>query len=852
MKIISHCNHCDEKYELDFELIWRKAKCRNCSEEFIITETQETWEKIVEVPEKKEIEKSPDMIIKPHKMSFLLLNTGFIFFILWWVFSLFINIFIAWILFLLAWIVFGLQTIVYKKSLYTLTDRKLIYKTGSLISDNTVEVNLDKITLVRSRLGFIQNKLFWTGNLYVKTAGSSSSKINFIHIEKTLEIYEELQLRMKKNGFSLKKDKLVQTAKPHILGVLWEMWGKVLWVVAVLGYYVIMAAVTFENQWTWSFIGITLFFIILLATVPFVLSYLDLKNRRYDVFTDSIFYTEGFLNKNYSFIPMENISDTENEQSFLSKILGLHDVVISSQWASNKVLFKNMVGGQKMMESIKYLKDKTIMGTKDIINGEVKTESLIWFKDTIEEPLDYDKDFTGEFKMNIAKSMASIIFTIIVLSPLLFIEGEAVFVILVVILPAVIKIGISIFSTKFVVTPSSIEYKYDFFSHKHNSFSVEKITKVTVVESLIDKIFGTCSVYFYSIGSSSAITFKNIKKTENICNKLLAKVWVYLEEDIQQIPTHFSLIEFIKAHVFAAVLFALILLWTIIGWAMQAEIFIITGIIIIAIALIFIYLKFYYSKKFYKNNLHTHFIESKKWIVIQKTDYALFRHIKTTHALKNMFTAIWNISLNVSWEQKVEAKWKNNVNLTSVFTSNSISIKYVKNALFVVSKFDSIYLNREVDTTEILSSKPVVKNSIFFTVIVLVLLLILSISLFNYTSSEYYNSDPIGSFRWVLATIFFMPIAILSIIIGIIAWNIKVMKYSFQKDRVVYSSGIFYKKILSIPYIRFNFIENDTWFVNKIFGNWNVWIFTIWSGKKELNIKNINNYSEVYNLLKKD
>jgi uncharacterized membrane protein YdbT with pleckstrin-like domain len=53
-----------------------------------------------------------------------------------------------------------LNVIVYKKSQYTLTDRKLIYKTGSIISDNTVEVNLDKITLVKSRLGFIQNKLF--------------------------------------------------------------------------------------------------------------------------------------------------------------------------------------------------------------------------------------------------------------------------------------------------------------------------------------------------------------------------------------------------------------------------------------------------------------------------------------------------------------------------------------------------------------------------------------------------------------------------------------------------------------------------------------------------------------------
>jgi membrane protein YdbS with pleckstrin-like domain len=62
-----------------------------------------------------------------------------------------------------------------------------------------------------------------------------------------------------------------------------------------------------------------------------VVKYLDLKRRKYEIFTDSIFYTEGFLTKNYSFLPMEKVTDTENTQSFFSKIFGLHDVVVSSE-----------------------------------------------------------------------------------------------------------------------------------------------------------------------------------------------------------------------------------------------------------------------------------------------------------------------------------------------------------------------------------------------------------------------------------------------------------------------------------------------------------------------------------------
>lgn len=848
MKIFSQCSHCNEKYELDSKLLGRKAKCKNCSEEFIIAEIssveEKTENKIVKNTESQIVKKAPDMTMKPHKNSFLFLNAGFITLLIVWLLALLIHIFAGIVFLILAAAVYGLNIVVYNKTFYTITDRKLIYKTGSIISDNTVEVNLDKITLATARLWFIQNKIFKTGNLFVKTAGSSSSKIKFIHIENTLDIYEGLQSRMKKNGFSLQKDKLVHIAKPHVLGVFGEIWTKIatFWILAVYIFVWTLASIKdFSDKINIWFI-ISLY--VLIVVIILIFSYLDLKRRKYEVFTDSIFYSEGFLTKNYSFIPMENISDTENQQSFLSKIFGIHDVIISSQGASNKVLFKNMVGGQEMMESIKYLKDKTIMGTKDIINGDVKTESLIGFKDKIEFPLDYNKEFKGEYKMNVLKSMASVIFIVLLLSPLLFIGSEALFVIIIILIPAIIKIGIAIFSTKFIVTESSIEYKYDFFSHKHNSFSVEKITKVTVIESLLDKLFWTCSVKFYSIWSWSPIVFKNIKKTEDICNKLLSKVGIYLVEDKKSIFTHFNLLEFIKAYVFSTIFIIVTILWTLVIWNFEPLFFTVSWVMLIWWILIFVYLSFFYSKKFYKNNLYKNFIESKKWILIQTINFALFRHIKSTHSTKNIATTVGNISLNVAGEQVTETKGWSNVNFTQIFASNSINIKYAKSSHGVVNMFDSIYLEKDLDDTEVLSSKPAIWNSIIWLLILAILVIIGTIILVYMITSTIFRSELAIALSIIL--LIFLPL------MGIIIWNVKVKRFSFQKDRVVYSSGIFYKKILSIPYIRFNFIENNTWFINKIFKNGNVWIFTIWSGKKEMNIWNISNYIDVYNLLNKD
>jgi hypothetical protein len=53
-------------------------------------------------------------------------------------------------------------------------------------------------------------------------------------------------------------------------------------------------------------------------------------------------------------------------------------------------------------------------------------------------------------------------------------------------------------------------------------------------------------------------------------------------------------------------------------------------------------------------------------------------------------------------------------------------------------------------------------------------------------------------------------------------------------------------------YDKFNFIQKNQGFINKIFNNGIVNIYTVWSGKTEMKLLDIDNYSEIYELLKKD
>jgi len=630
--------------------------------------------------------------------------------------SSFVDIFVGIIFLLLTLVSYYFRFVRYKKSFFRLTDRKIIYTTWTILTDNTVEINLDKITLVKSRLGFLQNKIFQTGSLLVKTAGSSNSKVHFFHINETMEVYQDLQSRMKKNGFHLQKDQLVQTAKPHSLGVFWEIWAKILSTGLVVIYFVwssvLWLSTLLEFEWMLWLVNLLIWMYLFTTICVLTLSYLDLKRRKYEVFSDSIFYSEWFLTKNYAFIPMENISDTQNTQSFLSKVLWIHDVEISSGWANNKVVFKNMLWGEKMMESIKYLKDKTIMWAKDEIIWEMKKESLINFKDKIEEPLDFDRDFTGAYKMDIAKSMAGIMFIVLLLSPWLFIAWETLFVIFIVILPMVIKAIIAIVATKFQITSSSVEYKYDFLTHKQNSFSVEKITKVTIVESLLDKVFKTCSVEFYSIGSSWAIVFKNIKKTDDLYEKLLAKVWMYTHQDYKSLPTNFNTLEYIKAHIFSSLLIILLaIFWWVLSIFHIAYIWV--ALVILVIFFWFIaYKKLFYSEKFYKNKLFSQFIQVDKWIFIQSSEFALYRHIKSTHSTKNVATKVGKISLNVAWEQMQDPQSRKNIQLSQLFVSNTITLDYVVDSHNAVDTFDTIFIDQDLNTTQLLSAKQDIKNTL--------------------------------------------------------------------------------------------------------------------------------------------
>jgi len=863
MSIHTQCPSCNKQYNLGETSLWKKAKCASCSGVFTVSsdtaaDTKTDTSTSITQPSSPA---QADMTIKPHKTSFILFN-GWVFLfgvvavlslIVWMFFTP--SLMITVIAVILAVISYGLTLIKYNKESYTITATKIIYNSGTLFSDNSVEVKLDKVSIVGASLPFVQHKIFKTGNIDVQTAGSSSSEIAFSQINDTTEVYNHLQKMMQKNGFQLQQDELVQEAKPHILGVVWEIFWAFIWNLFVL-IYVIWGLL--ERFWIDSIIWLLskypiIYFIVFiyvwLVAGYIYIKFMDLKKREYSIFKDTIVYEEWFLSKHFAFIPMENVADTENKQWFFSKIFGLHDIVVSCQWENNQVIFKNMTDWEKMMKSIKYLKDNIIPREKDVTTqaASSSSDSKIGYIDKTESPLNYNKEFKAEYKMDFLRTTIWVISSSLLTGIILFfIEPSLSFVVLPIIIVGVVIKMVAISFTTFIVDSSSIEKKFSFLSNNHNSFSVEKITSVIIKESLLDKALGTCSIKFYSIGSQTPITFANIKKTTSLQPDILSKVGInngWKEELIQDLKADFNLINYFKANIIRAVAMILVLICTTIVFIIMAGIEIMLTlalifILVIVICVIFyVYNMLYFAVKRYIREVRENFVFSRSGIIFIEKKYSLLRHIKGIKTKKYPLSTTGDITLNISWEEAVAQDngkkkmwvlgllgiWSQVTDM--IISSNSFNCKYTPNVFETHNSIDTILNMKEIDTQ--------VQDT---------------------ASQDIWNSVLGLGLLTLVGSVFTVWIALIPglILIGVTIWSIKVKYYNFEKDRVLFGSWIIYKKRHSILYRKFNFIDKNQWMINKIFKNWNVGIYTLWSWNKEMWIKDIDNYTAVYDLLKTD
>jgi membrane protein YdbS with pleckstrin-like domain len=789
-------------------------------------------------------------IYKPNKSSFFLYNLTLTIFLYFIVFSIIYTInyftlslplifFILPLIFLILISAYSKQ-IQYNKLSYEFYPNKIIEKGGSIFSDYEIELSIKNITHISLVLPYLKNKLFNVGHLIIESAGSNTTKIYISDVLKSEIIYKQLSTLMQDNGFSLKKEKLIQEEKPATIGIILEISSYILSGLFILFFTIIPilpALFTVKNKILVLIIFIIIFFLITIAISAFIIfTYLDLKKRRYKLYSDTITYSEGFLTKHYSFIPIENLANSSINQTFWEKLFNLYDVLISCQGSGNEIKFKNMLNGEKFEKNLDDLiKTKSTPISKEIKKNE---SSLTKTKEIKTKDKKIDTTSTAHYKIDLLRSiLPSLIFIgififisliILILKPklLLFMIPFSSFILFTFIFGGIMFL-LKVKFTDYYIQENSINEKYNFLTKKNIEFNNEKITGVIFKQNFIDYFFKTCSVVFWSIGADSNLTFKNIKKTESLEEILFKKFGIKNINPTYEIRSKFSFLDMLKKNFFLT-LFSIFLITTLIILAnifTEYSIFFYLGLVLILLLyiLITIYNSYYYPRsymQFFRE--HTYFREG---ILNISEYYTLLDNIKDIKTLKFPFSAKGFIQFNVAGDFMIDTG-KQQVPISCQFTINYVDKIENKDELI-----DYIFENKpdktliqdfiakgSKDKKIILYAKPSIANPLFILI--------------------------------TTSIILFPLILLLPVSVPYLIYYIRLKSYTIESTRLVQNHGVFYKTQTSIIFSKIDFINSDRGFLNKMFSNGNITVNTAGSRLPELIIKNIPNYKEFYNKLK--
>lgn len=713
--------------------------------------------------------------------------------------------------------------VAYRKQSYGFRDRAILYATGNLFSDKETELKYRNITHVRLIKPFIEYKLFGTGRILIEAAGSSGSEVVMQSVADPETVYKQIQATMAEKDFSLQYARLLSREQPAKIAVALEILG------GVAGTFFTLALLAP------GLIGLPLAVIDILPAVAIVsialvaglavfgggifyvyVLYQDLIRRTYYIYDDVICYERGFLTKQQAFIPVENLSDSEVTQNFLDKILNLYDVIISCQGSGSEIPFRNLRNGKEVERVIDGLINKTdplVETAQSTVAPAASSPS----KAEISSPTKAS-DVQANYKMNITRSLvqyAPIAPLFILFPPLLLVIAYT---------------YIVAKRTDFRLTAKGVASYFTFLTTRNIEFTSDKIMAVIVKRNLIDRWLSTCTVEFWSIGSTSAVVFRHIDDMEGLEPLMKEKAGIPDDPQLEQLQPKFGFSEFIKANLYANIFILLFFVAFIMLSYWSRWLLLPAGLIVVGyLAVVFVL-----GRRYRRARLRygTKSVSYRVGWLREVRYYALYANIKDATITAYPFSRRGTVKFNIAGEQAVQTG-----NSGVQYRPNSFSVAYVQNPddrshihdhildllLFSEPDVDAYQQTQAAPPPErniIMTSRPSLKNAMVAPIIAHVIL---------------------------LPTVVLLPITWL-----IVRFWVRRISYNIEADYRTYRlSGVLYRKQTSIIFPKLDYIKRGQRFTNKMFRNGNIHLYTTGSRDAELTFTNLPDYKEFHQELKR-
>lgn len=616
------------------------------------------------------------------------------------------------------------KIIKFNKEKYNITNDRVKIEYGGIFTSNKSELINKNIIKVSLTLPFFEYKLFKTGSIEISSSSTSSlTRLKLNSIVNPQIIYETLQQNSIGNGKALLKSKLIQKDKPNIIGItldlLYISLFRVLGIILSI-YYILSSQITTdlgENQLVTYVFSALILSSILFSSIKFIfgiiIKFFDIYKREYKLFNNYVYFHDGFLDKNFHFIPIKNISDTSTKQNIIQNILGISNVIASGKGPNNEIVFEQMNNGNEFETNLSNLikeNEEIIINNNSKANDTKKLNS------------------TKYYKQDIPRAIAGFATTIpfFIILPIFF---------------YMIKELFKSFVTKYYITSNTIVEEFKFLQTQKYKFNIDKITSFVITKNLLDKIFNTYTLRFTSFGSSRRIEFKNIDKYSDA----LLKTKSILEIDNSNNPlnsfiTKPDIYSFLIKNL-NIIYTTIILVLTFLSYSLLSDqkLLVIPALIFTVLLLAFLVIN-WFSIKSQKVSFYDNYLLFEKGIIFSEKSYIWYEDIKDIKSKKYPLTNVGDLYFSIAGGQGINEEDQANSfsNHLVIKLTPEIQIQHdILDNILLNDKFTNIPIKEDISTI----LKPHLFNSIFIFIIIPFLWIFLPFVLIKFIFTSYIISD---------------------------------------------------------------------------------------------------------------
>ena len=714
--------------------------------------------------------------------------------------------------------------VAYSKERYEFLEHRIIAHRGSPISDQTSELTIRNITHVKRRLPWPRYPLFGVGDVMIESAGSQASEITLRTIRHPGEVYDDVAALMRANGFHLAREELLHEEQPDTVAVILECAGMV--AATIFATFVALAELYFDDGGPGG-IGGYLGLLPLLGIVAVAFHFLDMRRRTYRVYSDSVFYEEGFLTRDDAFIPGENIADSSSRRGLIDMLVGVYDVQISCQGSQGEIHFRRLRGGPALSSAV----ERVITGTKEL-SGPAEEESQ---PSPASERGEQDRSpdvrrgkarpaapppesrWTSQLRPTPLRAVIVPIVLCVVAFPLL-----PVWILL------IVRGLIIATCTTYSVRQTSVGERYQFLRSSEREFNYDKITGAVIRENPLDRLFGTVTVSIWSIGSGQPLNLAHVKRDQVQMDPLLRQLGIPEPDVVERLPARFSIRRMLMATLPGQVLLGIAVV-VLLGLSLIVSAAWLLALVPLAIvaAAVIVHRTVYYPRC--RVNVHQYHLECQEGIWWRRRYFARHDNVKRVELTRYPGGDVGTVRFVVAGERRQGGSsgapgmsGQNNLEGMGA-TSYGFGVRYAEDiARHRLSLDERLQgFEPEPDHEEVTpehESRPALANSLTPLI--------------------------------VLSVVIIPLVVLLPVTVPLTVMAIRRRSYRVEPRRVLLKSGILYRRQASILHDRIDSIRRNQNLLGKVFGNGNVTIFTAGSSRPDMELSNAPDYEQLFVVLK--